>query len=200
MPQGDAALVHAAWSGDRAAQAAIWRRYLPMVRSRMSRTIGDHDLDDQVQEVFLRLFQVLPNLRDPSALRSFIIGITLRVAGTERRRRRDRCWLQLTPSGELPEPMITPDPQDPRDALARLSAILDSFAPENYRVIELRYVEGKELTEVARAIDVSLATAKRHLARVSARLRAVVKREPVLAGYLYGVRASRGGDPTVTAA
>jgi RNA polymerase sigma-70 factor (ECF subfamily) len=160
----------------------------------MSRAVGEHDVDDQVQEVFLRLFQVLPNLRDPAALRSFIIGITLRVAGTERRRRRDRCWLQLTPSGELPEPAPSPDAQDPRDAMARLSAILDTFAPENYRVIELRYVEGKELTEVARAIDVSLATAKRHLARVSARLRAVVKREPVLAGYLAADRRGRSSQ------
>jgi RNA polymerase sigma-70 factor, ECF subfamily len=182
----DAALVFAAWKGDRAAQTAIWKRYLPLVRSRISRSIGGHDVDDHVQEVFLRLFQVLPDLRDPTALRSFIIGIALRVAGTELRRRRCRYWLQLTPSGELPEPAATPSADEPREAVARLSAILGTFAPESYRVIELRYVEGKELTEVAEAIDVSLATAKRHLARASARLHAIVQREPALAKYLTG--------------
>ena len=67
----DVALVHAAWRGDRAAQTAIWRRYLPLVRARMSRSLGGQDVDDHVQEVFLSLFQVLPDLRDPSALRSF---------------------------------------------------------------------------------------------------------------------------------
>jgi RNA polymerase sigma-70 factor (ECF subfamily) len=186
LHNADAALVHAAWRGDRSAQAAIWRRYLPLVRSRMSRAIGGQDIEDHVQEVFLRLFQVLPDLRDPSALRSFIIGITLRVAGTELRRRRGRYWLQLTPSGDLPEPISPPEPDEPREAVARLSAILGNFTPESYRVIELRYVEGKELTEVAQAIDVSLATAKRQLARASARLRAIVQREPALAGYLHG--------------
>jgi RNA polymerase sigma-70 factor (ECF subfamily) len=191
----DVALVHAAWRGDRAAQTAIWRRYLPLVRARMSRSLGGQDVDDHVQEVFLSLFQVLPDLRDPSALRSFIIGITLHVVGTELRRRRGRYWLQLTPSGDLPEPSVQPDADPPREAVARLAAILDTFTPETYRVIALRYVEGKELTEVAEAIDVSLATAKRHLARASARLHAIVRREPILAGYLHAAStrgASRG--------
>jgi RNA polymerase sigma-70 factor, ECF subfamily len=192
----DVALVHAAWRGDRAAQTAIWRRYLPLVRSRMSRSLGGQDVDDHVQEVFLSLFQVLPDLRDPAALRSFIIGITLHVVGTELRRRRGRYWLQLTASGDLPEPSVQPDSDPPREAVARLSAILETFGPDTYRVIALRYVEGKELTEVAEAIDVSLATAKRHLARASARLHAIVRREPILAGYLQAAsaRADSHGD------
>jgi RNA polymerase sigma-70 factor (ECF subfamily) len=185
----DVALVHAAWRGDPAAQTAIWKRYLPLVRARMSRSLGGQDVDDHVQEVFLSLFQVLPDLRDPSALRSFIIGITLHVVGTELRRRRGRYWLQLTASGDLPEPSVQPDSEPPREAVARLAAILDGFAPETSRVIALRYVEGKELTEVAEAIDVSLATAKRHLARASARLHAIVRREPILAGYLQAATA-----------
>ncbi len=163
----------------------------------MSRSLGGQDVDDHVQEVFLSLFQVLPDLRDPSALRSFIIGITLRVAGTELRGRRGRCWGQLTASGDLPEPSVQPDAEPPREAVARLSAILETFGPETYRVIALRYVEGKELTEVAEAIDVSLATAKRHLARASARLHAIVRREPILAGYLQAasVRGEAHHDP-----
>lgn len=197
----DANLVHAASRGDRGAQNAIWRRYLPLVRSRMSRSLGGHDVDDHVQEVFLRLFQYLPQLRDPTALRSFLIGIALRVAGSELRRRRCRHWLQLTASGDLPEPahVANQEADAPREAVARLSAILETFTPESYRVIELRYVEGKELTEVAEAIDVSLATAKRHLARVSARLHAIVRHEPSLAEYLSAsqMRGSPRGRPTV---
>ena len=43
---------------------------------------------------------------------------------------------------------------------------------------------------MAEAIDVSLATAKRHLARASARLHAIVRRDPSLAGYLQGASAA----------
>jgi RNA polymerase sigma-70 factor (ECF subfamily) len=197
--RADAALVHAARRGERGAHSAIWRRYAPLVRSRMRRCFGRQDIDDHVQEVFLRLFQVLPDLRDPDALRSFIIGITLHVAGSEARRRRRRHWLQLTPSGDLPEPRVSTgaEPphegqhQDEREAVARLTAILEGLAPATSRVIALRYVEGKELTEVAAAVDVSLATAKRHLARASMRLEAVVRGEPVLAGYLNASAARR---------
>src|SRR5581483_6183160 len=84
----DEDLALAASSGDPRAAIAIFRRYVVQVRSKLLRWIGGHDLDDHVQEVFSRLFEQLPRLRQPSALRSFLIGITLRVACTELRRRR----------------------------------------------------------------------------------------------------------------
>jgi RNA polymerase sigma-70 factor (ECF subfamily) len=179
----DATLVRAALAGDPRAPAAIWARYAPLVRSKLNRSIGGQDVDDQVQEVFLRLFEYLAQLRDPSALRSFLIGITLRMAGTELRRRRCRAWLVLTATGELPEPPAFDD-SETRRVIRRLFGILDQLAPESARVFALRYIEEKELSEVAVAMNVSLATAKRYLARVSARVQAMAEREPLLAGYV----------------
>jgi RNA polymerase sigma-70 factor, ECF subfamily len=188
----DAALVRAVWSGDYRAQVAIWRRYLPLVRAKLGRSVGGPDVEDHVQEVFLRLFEYLSELRDPGALRSFIIGITLRVAGTELRRRRCRWWLTLTPAGELPEPPTRDDGGDAREVAARLAAILDRLSPESSRVFRLRFIEGKELTDVAKAMGFSLATAKRHLARVSARVHTMAKNEPALHEYM-GMGESFGG-------
>src|SRR5258708_1161494 len=120
----DVDLVRAASAGDARAHDAIWRKYSVLVRSKMGRSVGGHDVEDLVQEVFLRLFEYLPHLRDPAALRSFLIGITLRVAGTELRRRRCRWWLTLTATGELPEPnMRTDDGSDAREVLSRLLAV-----------------------------------------------------------------------------
>ncbi|HLK37859.1 MAG TPA: sigma-70 family RNA polymerase sigma factor [Polyangiaceae bacterium] len=180
----DAALVRAVWAGDDRAQLLIWRRYLPLVRSKLGRSVGGQEVEDQVQEVFLRLFSYLSELRDPAALRSFIIGITLRVAGTELRRRRCRWWLSLTPSGELPEPAALPDGSDAREVAARLNAILGKLSPQSAKVFHLRFVEGKELADVARAMGFSLATVKRHLARVCARVRTMASHEPALAAYV----------------
>ena len=193
--------MHAAWRGDRAAQTAIWKRYLPLVRARMSRSLGGQDVDDHVQEVFLSLFQVLPDLRDPSALRSFIIGITLHVVGTELRRRRGRYWLQLTPSGDLPEPIAPQhDADPPREEVARLPR-------SSSRSRRRRTASSRSGTSRARsspkwreAIDVSLATAKRHLARASARLHAIVRREPILAGYLQAASLRRASHGSVVSA
>jgi RNA polymerase sigma-70 factor (ECF subfamily) len=185
-PRDDAALVRAVWGGDYGAQVAIWRRYLPLVRSKLARSVGGQDVEDHVQEVFLRLFEYLSELRDPAALRSFIIGITLRVAGTELRRRRCRWWLNLTPTGELPEPPSRAVDGDAREVAARLVAILDKLSPQSCRVFQLRFIEGKELSDVAKAMGFSLATAKRHLARVSARVNTMARNEPALAEYVRG--------------
>jgi RNA polymerase sigma-70 factor (ECF subfamily) len=184
----DEELARAACSGDPRAAIAIWRRFGVQVRSKLLRWIGSHDLDDHVQEVFSRLFEQLPRLRQPSALRSFLIGITLRVACTELRRRR-RWRLRLTATGELPDLVqYGVDDGSAREALSRFEAILCRLAPKTRRVFLLRHVEKLELVDVAAAMEISLATVKRHLARASMRVFAMAEREPALADYLLEMR------------
>jgi RNA polymerase sigma-70 factor (ECF subfamily) len=197
--EDDAALVRAAWRGDKQAHVAICRKYTALVRSKIGRSIGGQDVEDHVQEVFLRLFEHLPQLRDPGALRSFIIGITLRVGGTELRRRRCRWWLTMTPTGELPEPPPSRDDgSDVREVLARLLAILGRLTPHSSRVFELRFVEEKELTDVAKAMNISLATAKRHLSRASTCFFAMAEREPALADFVRsGLWRGSPSEPTL---
>jgi RNA polymerase sigma-70 factor (ECF subfamily) len=180
----DDVLALAACAGDPRAPAIISKRYGARVRSKLHHWIGPQDIDDHVQDVFLRLFEQLPRMRDPSALRGFLVGITLRIACTELRRRR-RSRLRLTATGELPEPRVTLDDKGPaREALWRFESILDKLAPNSRRVFVLRYVDKLELTEVAAQMHISVATAKRHLARAAATVSAMVKREPALADYM----------------
>lgn len=184
----DEQLALAACEGDPRAAMAIWRRYGVQVRCKLLRWVGTHDLDDHVQEVFSRLFEQLPRLRQHSALRSFLIGITLRVACTELRRRR-RWRLRLTATGELPDlPQQGADDGSGRQALSRFEAILEKLAPRTRRVFVLRYVDKLELVDVAAAMDISLATAKRHLSRASVRVFAMAEREPTLAEYVRDLK------------
>jgi RNA polymerase sigma-70 factor (ECF subfamily) len=176
-------LVRAVLAGDERAFNRIWHKYVALVRSKLGHV--RRDIDDCVQEVFVRLHARLPYLRDPTALSSFIIGITLRVAGTELRRRKSASWILLTPTGDLPEP--TSGPQEDttaREAFARFQAILAKLGPRARRVFELRYIEHKELVDVAAAMNVSLATAKRHLARVTACVHVMAENDPLLVDYL----------------
>jgi RNA polymerase sigma-70 factor (ECF subfamily) len=183
----DEELVLAACAGDLRATTIIWRRYSAQVRAKMHHWIGPQDIDDHVQEVFSRLFAQLPRVRQPSALRGFIIGITLRVSFTELRRRR-RCRLRLTATGELPEPREASGPfgdsGPDREALWRFEAILGALSPASRRVFVLRYVDKQELVDVAAAMGISLATVKRHLARAAGHVAAMVDREPALADYI----------------
>ncbi|HZU81672.1 MAG TPA: sigma-70 family RNA polymerase sigma factor [Polyangiaceae bacterium] len=170
----DAALVRAALVGDRSAAPAIVRRYRPLVRRYVGACLSPADeVDDHVQEVFARCFEHLGRLRDPSSLRSFIIGITLRLVGTERRRRRVRRIERLTATGELPEPLPPDDGVETRHTIWRTREMLGKLKPESSRVLELRFVQEHKLSEVAEQMGVSVATAKRQLARASARVRAL---------------------------
>jgi RNA polymerase sigma-70 factor (ECF subfamily) len=185
----DATLVHGALGGDPALAPAIVKRYLPLVRRILWASVSGADLEESTQEVFARCFECLPRLRDPTLLRSFIFGITLRLAATERRRRRLRWRERLTPTGELPEVGALEVEIEAREVTSSTRRILGRLAPESYRVLNLRFVEEQELTEVAQNMGVSLATAKRRLARASARLRALAHGEPVVAEYVRDARA-----------
>jgi RNA polymerase sigma-70 factor, ECF subfamily len=184
----DAALVRAALAGDPAPALAIVKRYLPLVRTILWRSVGESDLEDGVQEVLARSFQSLPRLRDPTALRSFIIGIALRVAATERRRRH-RGWREcLTLSGCLPEPGALGVEIEAGQVAQRMRQILGRLKPDSIRVLYLRFVQEKELAEVAKSTGASVATAKRQLAKAAAHVRAMAQNEPVLSEYVRDAR------------
>jgi len=180
----DASLSRALADGQPAAASIAWDRFAPLVRGILRRSIGpDAEVEDAVQEVFLRFFRQVGGLRDAGALRPFVIGITLRVAGTELRRRRVRRWLRLTDDGDLPERAGAAADGDARAALRRLYAALDRLDDAGRLIFVLRHFEGLELTELAAALDTSLATTKRRLARVTARVLAMIERDPALAEY-----------------
>jgi RNA polymerase sigma-70 factor, ECF subfamily len=168
-----------------AASAAVWDRYYPLVRRVLGRAIGpEHDVEDLVQEVFLRLYRKLPDLRDPSSLRSFVLAITTRVLQAELRTRWLRRWLRLADDGDVLEQPATDVDGEAREALSHLYRILDGLAPRHRAAFVLRYIEGLELVDVAAAIGVSLATVKRWLAKMSGRVLAQAARDPILATYL----------------
>jgi RNA polymerase sigma-70 factor (ECF subfamily) len=176
------------------APAAIWDRYYPFVRQVLSRAMGPgEDPDDLVQEVFLRLYRKLPSLRDPSALRAFVLSIATRVVQSELRARWLRRWLRPFRDGEAPDLPADERDLEAREALARFYRLLDRLSAPHRTAFVLRHVEGLELTEVAAALGVSLATIKRWLPRISRRVLSQAEGDPLLAAYLTG-GGGRAGD------
>jgi RNA polymerase sigma-70 factor, ECF subfamily len=193
----DATLARSAAEGDPKAHAAIWDRYHPLVRRVLARAMGPGtDVEDQLQEVFLRFYRNRALLRNPAALRSFLYGITLRVAASELRSRRVRGWLRLTPDGVLEgHAAALHSDADAREAVKRFYAILDRLDTEGRLAFVLHHVEGLELLEVASALGVSLATVKRRLTRVSARVYAMAQGDRMLIEYL-GSNGPASGEKT----
>ena len=185
-PMDDGQLVAGVLRGDAHAAGALWDRYMPLVRGLMAKTWGSRsEVDDGVQDVFLKVFKGLPQLRQVESLRSYIVATTLTTVRSELRKRKLRRLFGLeTQWQELPEVATAPVDLGLRTALRRLEQALDRLTPDDRMAFCLRYVEAMELTEVAAATGWSLASTKRYLARAKQRLWVLVERDPELAPYL----------------
>ncbi|WP_437623015.1 RNA polymerase sigma factor [Sorangium sp. So ce1151] len=191
----DAALARSLIEGEAGAPAAVWDRYAVVVRGLLRRALGPGgDIEDLVQETFLLFFRQIKGIRDPAALRPFLIGIATRVARYDLRRRRLRRWIFLTDDGVLPEEAREGTAPEVRQALQRFYQLLDRLDDKARLLFALRNIQGLELAEAAVAVGVSVATAKRHLAKVTARLHAMAEGDPVLSAYLDAVPEGTQGD------
>jgi RNA polymerase sigma-70 factor (ECF subfamily) len=180
----DVELVHRLVGGDPRAAVLLWRRHAVMVRGLVVRSLGPGvEVEDLVQETFAIFFRKLRTLKDPAAMRSFLIGIAIREIRGEIRKRRVRKWLLLTTTGDLGDYFAEGD-DNARHAFARLYRVLDSLDSRSHVAFTLRHFEGYELTEVAAALSCSLATVKRVLSAVETRVWSLAAQDPYLAPYL----------------
>lgn len=179
-------LVTALRAGDVSAQAALWDRYSVGVRAVLRRMLGPSaEVEDALQEVFVQFFRSLGALRDPTALRPFLIGIAIRVARGALRKRRLLRWFRLTHDGQLPESALEPPDDDrARVALRQLYTILEELDVDSRLLFVLRHIEGLALDAIAQGLELSTATVKRKLARVTPVVLARAKQSAELASYL----------------
>src|SRR3569623_2926813 len=102
MQADDATLAAALIAEDLRAPRVAWARFAPMVHRMLKRACGEpHDIDVMVQDVFLCLFRKLPGLRDPGALRAFVVAITVKTIQYEIRRRRMRARFGALRGGDV---------------------------------------------------------------------------------------------------
>jgi RNA polymerase sigma-70 factor (ECF subfamily) len=181
----DEALACALVAREPRAATLAWQRFSPLVRRIVCRAIGPVDeVEDLAQEVFISLFSRVNTLREPRLLRAFVISIASIALRRELRRRRLRSWLGLRPNpAAVDRRVVYPDPLA-REALKRLDVLLDHVSARERRAFLLRFLDGMEVTEVAAGLGVSLATAKRCLARSQRRIQNYVERDPLLRHYL----------------
>jgi len=165
------------------ASVALWARYGSMVYRVAERAMGTrHEAEDLTQDVFLCVWSKIAGLRDPQALRSFIMSVTIRTLKWKLRRRRLRQWVRLTDTGDLPDRPVGGVDMD--ETLRRFYRLLDKLRADDRLVFVLRRVDGMKLEEVGQATGHSIATVKRRLIRADAELAHWMEREPVLMTFL----------------
>ena len=180
--EGDeAALVTALRAGRADAAAAFYDRHAKGIHGIVFRLMGpDSDRDDVVHDVFVRALESLPQLRDPSALKSWLFGIAVRTVAIRFQKRSRQRWLRFVAPEDVPE-VASERPDDSHgEALREVYTILHGMDPEERIALVLHRVEGLPLQEAADAAQMSLATYRRRLARAEEKFFARAKSRPAL--------------------
>lgn len=143
----DASLVLAAREGDRAAFGGLYSRYARMVHGILLARVPAPEVDDLVQDVFLRAMPRLRDLRDVSRFGPWLAAITRNRANDYHRQSRGTAGITDSLSedeAELPAPSTAPD------AEASMILALVRGLPEAYReTLILRLAEGMTGPEIA---------------------------------------------------
>jgi RNA polymerase sigma-70 factor (ECF subfamily) len=173
-----APLLSRAARGEQEAYREIYRRFRPLVVRLASgfAALDADEVEDVVQESFVRAFRALPKLRASSAFEPWLLSIARNRAMTSMAHKGTgaRMKAQLSQQSELETPALPNGLKVERDSdlVRQLIAELPEGAEK--RTVELFYVEG-QLT--AREIAQRMGVGKSAVTMRLERFRAKVKRE-----------------------
>jgi len=158
--RGDQELIAAVNEGDADAFAALYYRYRDWVAGLAFQITGDHALAmDVLQETFLYVLKKFPGFRLTAQFKTFLYPAVRNLAIAARRKtarhQSSEQELAALQRAVAPEPLSS-------DAEA-LACAMESLTEEHKEVLQLRFVEGFKLGEIAEAMDLPLGTVKSRL-------------------------------------
>jgi RNA polymerase sigma-70 factor (ECF subfamily) len=165
----DAVLVRAAQDGDRASFGRLYERYARMVHGVLLAKVPPDDVDDLVQDVFLKALRSLRTLRETSSFGAWLAAIARNRANDYHRR-------------SLPEEPLADDPRDNQLDLGKTARheapaaeVLEAIRslPGAYKeTLIMRLVEGMTGPEIAARTGLTPGSVRVNLHRGMQHLRA----------------------------
>jgi RNA polymerase sigma-70 factor (ECF subfamily) len=164
-------LVQAVFAGDKAAYEKLYDRYAPLIRAVCYDKAGNlADAQDLAQDVFMRAYENLDNLRDPDRFGRWLIGIA-RLRCKEWRRRSSRRRGENVELGNV-QP-IAPDRQD-NGQLERVRRTI-AMLPERERLaLHTFYLQEQSADDARRIMGLSRSGFYRALERARKQLAALL--------------------------
>ena len=134
------------------------------------RVLGPNpEIGDPAQDVFVAALESIHKLEQPGALRGWLAQIAVFHARHCLRGRKQWSILRFFSPEHLPPGRARETDFEASEALRATYRVLSSLPVDERIAFTLRFVEGMNLTDVAAASRVSLATVKRRLLRAEAR-------------------------------
>ena len=138
---------------------------------------ASYEAEDVVQEALLHAFLSLDRLRAPERFRGWLLGIVVNLARSRRRRRLTYSLDDLAGGRPINDPALLdpmPSPLVVQESLEMHRLVDEAVAAlpsEQRAAVQLHYVEGLKLWEIASLLGAPLGTIKARLHRARAQLR-----------------------------
>ncbi|HEY4178729.1 MAG TPA: sigma-70 family RNA polymerase sigma factor [Kofleriaceae bacterium] len=155
--------------------AVPWRDVAARLQPFIARRVPAPDVDDVLQDVFLRMHRGLTTLRDDDRMTAWMFQIA-RVAIADRGRDRGRHPLADQPSGLEPAAETNDDDRPAEQALASCLTIFVARLESPYReAVTLVELEGITIRAAAEMVGASLSAMKSRVQRGRAQLRCMLE-------------------------
>lgn len=188
----DDVLVGAARAGDRAAFGLLYHRYARTVHGILLCRVPPREVDDLVQDVFLRALRQLHSLRDISRFGAWLATIT-RNRANDYYRKASPVERATDPAGEEQAESRTNDHTAEQEAAMTL-AVLQTL-PDTYREsLTLRLVEGMTGPEIAARLRLTHGSVRVNLHRGMHMLREKLAERTRSAAQTWGKQGSGEAD------
>jgi RNA polymerase sigma-70 factor (ECF subfamily) len=173
----DVDLVAAALSGSDRAFRSLVERHHPVAFAVVRSIIGDRDdVEDVVQEVFIKVYKGLSSYRGESKLSTWIYRIARNEALNAATRKRiegdpiEEARIEA-PTGSRPDTQF-----EKRAERSELETHLAHLDETQRTVLELRYLGERSYEEIAEILDLPIGTVKSHIHRAKIELKRVMLR------------------------
>lgn len=131
------------------------QRLRPRLMLTARRYLSDDDAEDTVQDVLLRLWQMVGELRQP--FDALALRLTRNLCIDQVRRKKPT--VMLTDSGE------TDQAENDDERIERMMAVVSTLPDLQQTVLRLRHLEGMEMNEIADLIGSSEVAIRKALSR-----------------------------------
>jgi len=179
----DSRLVSRTLAGDEEAFENLVRLYFTRIRALVYHHLHREDeLDDALQEIFLKAYQALPRFRKRSNFYTWLYRIASNYCIDRLRKKRlDLVSLDIPEGRDALEARLPESPDSPEqnfDSSERVEMVrlaLTKLDPLFQNILVLRELEGLTYEEISESLGIGIGTVKSRLARARGELKRVLE-------------------------
>jgi RNA polymerase sigma-70 factor, ECF subfamily len=150
----------------------VWEEFHPRIKQFILKRIPDeHNAEDILQEVFLKIHARIDTLRDEEKLQSWMYRIASNVIADYYRQH--KATVALSEALLLPEEPVVDD-DVVKDLLPSVRTMVDNLPDEYRQALLLTEYEGLTQRELAERLGLSLSGAKSRVQRAREKLKAML--------------------------